>query len=60
MSEWINCVMFESIYFMFLYLIAFFSNKNHRKDDDILWVSRSQWEGILLMWIPTIFAWLVR
>jgi hypothetical protein len=60
MSKWIACVIFESLYFLLLYLVAFFSNKNYREDDDILWVSRSQWRAIFLMWIPTIFAWLVR
>ena len=60
MSEWINCVIVESLYFMFLYLVAFFCNKNYREDDDILWVSRSQWKAILVMWIPTIFAWIER
>lgn len=41
-------------YFIFLYIIAFFSNLKYREDDDILWVSRSQWKGILYMWLPVL------
>ena len=60
MSKWIACVIFESLYFLLLYLVAFFANKDHREDDDIFWITQSQWEAILIMWIPTIFAWVVR
>ena len=39
-------------YFLVLYLIAFFANRDYREEDDILFVSRSQWHGILIMWLP--------
>lgn len=42
------------VYFAILYIIAFFSNLKYREDDDILWVSRSQWKGILYMWLPVL------
>lgn len=42
------------VYFVFLYIIAFFSNLKYREDDDILWISRSQWKGILYMWLPVL------
>ena len=60
MSNWIACVIFESLYFLILYLIAFFANKDYREDDDIFWIAKSQWKAILVMWIPTIFAWIER
>lgn len=42
------------IYFLVLYLIAFFSNLHYREEDDILFISRSQWRAIAVMWLPII------
>lgn len=42
------------IYFVILYIIAFFSNFRYREPDDILWVSRSQWRALLVMWLPSL------
>lgn len=42
------------VYFAILYIIAFFSNFKYREDDDILWVSRSQWRALLVMWLPSL------
>lgn len=42
------------IYFVILYIIAFCSNFKYREDDDILWVSRSQWRALLVMWLPVL------
>lgn len=42
------------VWFVILYIIAFFSNLKNREPDDILWVSRSQWKGILYMWLPSL------
>lgn len=43
-------------YFLILYLIAFFCNRNYREKDDFLFVSKSQWDAIVVMWIPVLFA----
>ena len=43
-------------YFTVLYIVAFIANKNSREDDDILWVSRSQWKAILVMWLPSLIV----
>lgn len=42
------------IYFVILYIIAFYSNFKNREDDDILWVSKSQWRALLVMWLPSL------
>ncbi len=42
------------VYFVILYIIAFCSNFKYREDDDILWVSRSQWRALLVMWLPSL------
>ena len=56
MSKWIVCI--EIIYFMILYIVAFFSNKDYRQDDDVLWISKRQWKAIFIMWFPSIIAWI--
>lgn len=43
-------------YFAVLYIVAFVANKNRREEDDILWVSRSQWKAILVMWLPSLMV----
>ncbi len=58
MSKWIVCI--EIIYFMILYIVAFFSNKDYRQDDDVLWISKRQWKAIFIMWFPSIIAWILR
>lgn len=47
-------LVFIACYFLVLYLIAFFANKDYREEDDILFVARSQWHGILIMWLPSL------
>lgn len=42
--------------FIMLYIVAFISNRHYRDSDDVLFVSRSQWEGIFLLMIPTLLA----
>lgn len=42
------------VWFVILYIIAFFSNLKNREDDDILWISRSQWRALLVMWLPSL------
>ena len=47
--------LFECLgYFIVLYTIALCSNLKYREDDDVLWVARSQWKAIFLMWIPSL------
>lgn len=41
-------------YFIFLYIIAFCSNLKYREHDDILWISKSQWRAILVLWSPSL------
>lgn len=47
-------------YFLVLYLVAYFANRDYREEDDILFVSRSQWRAILIMWLPAILAMLLK
>lgn len=46
--------------FLILYFVAFMSNRRYRDDDDILWISRSQWKAIFIFWIFPIMAFLLR
>ena len=43
-------------YFIILYIIAFCSNLKYREHDDVLWISRKQWEALLLLWI---LSWII-
>lgn len=43
------------VWFVILYIIAFYFNFKNREDDDILWISRSQWRALLVMWLPSLF-----
>lgn len=45
-------LIFMIAYFLVLYLIAYFANRDYREEDDILFVSRRQWHGIFIMWLP--------
>jgi hypothetical protein len=49
MTYWI---VVSIVYFFVLYLIAFFSNLHYREEDDILFIHKSQWKAILVMWLP--------
>lgn len=42
--------------FALLYIVAFISNRHYRDSDDVLFVSRSQWEAIFLLMLPTLIA----
>lgn len=44
------------VYFLVLYLGAYFANRNYREYDDILFVSRSQWRGIFIMLLPSLLV----
>jgi hypothetical protein len=47
-------LVFIIIYFLILYLIAYFANRGYREEDDILFVSRTQWHAILTLWLPSL------
>jgi hypothetical protein len=49
-------IIIAAIYFLILYLIAFFSNLHYRDKDDILFISKSQWSAIFVMWLPLLAA----
>ena len=51
-------LIYAAIIFAVLYIIAFLCNRDYREDDDVLWVSRKQWEGIIVMMIPLLIAFL--
>lgn len=42
--------------FAMLYIVAFISNRHYRDSDDILFVSKSQWEAIFLLMLPALIA----
>jgi hypothetical protein len=49
------------VIFALLYTIAFISNIHYRdKEEDVLFVSKSQWEGIFLLMLPTLIAVFMR
>ncbi len=35
-------------WFLLLYMVAFLSNRHYRSDDDVLWISKRQWEAIFV------------
>ena len=47
-------IAFIAIYFLVLYLIAYFANRDYREEDDILFIARSQWHGIFVLWLPSL------
>ena len=47
-------LIFIATYFLALYLIAWFANRKHSGEDDILGIGRLQWRAILVMWIPSL------
>ena len=42
------------VYFVILYLIAYFSARGYRDDDCVLGVNRSQWSALFMMWLPVL------
>lgn len=42
--------------FIILYVIAFVSNRHYRENDDILFISKSQWKAIFLLMLPTLIT----
>lgn len=42
------------IYAFFLYMVAFTCHIGYEEDDDVLGLSRSQWEAFFLMLLPSL------
>ncbi len=53
-------IAFLIVAFIFLYSVAFISNRHYRDSEDILFISKSQWEAILVMMLPVILAVFMR
>ena len=46
------------VWFLILYLVAFFSSWNDKEDDAVLFVNRSQWQALFVMWLPVLAVFL--
>lgn len=44
------------VYFLILYFIAFFGHRHYREEDDFLFISPSQWEAVIILWLPVLVA----
>jgi len=53
-------IAFLIVIFVFLYSVAFISNRHYRDSEDILYISKRQWEAILVMMLPVILAAFIR
>lgn len=53
MSDIVIKLIIILIYALFLYIVAFTSHRGHEEDDDILGLSRTQWEAFFLMLLPS-------
>lgn len=48
------------VLFVLLYVVAFISNRHYRDSEDVLFISKSQWEAIFMMMLPTLLAVFMR
>ena len=39
-----------------LYIAAYISNRHYRDNEDVLFISKSQWKAIFLLMLPTLIA----
>lgn len=53
-------IAYPILIFIILYTIAFIFNIHYRDSDDVLFISKSQWEAILMLMLPTIIAVFMR
>lgn len=44
------------ICFVMFYTVAFISHRGYREDDDILFISESQWEAIFILMLLTLIT----
>jgi hypothetical protein len=43
-------------WFLLLYLIAYLSNFSNRHDDDVLLITKRQWQAIFMLWVPCLIG----
>ena len=60
MGTMIIRIAFPITIFIMLYIVAFISNRHYRDSDNVLFISRTQREGIFLLMIPTLLAAFMR
>ena len=53
-------IAFPIVCFVLLYTVAFISNRHYRDSDDVLFISKTQWEAIFLLMLPTLLALFMR
>lgn len=49
-------IAFPITIFAMLYIVAYINNRHYRDSEDILFISKSQWEAIFLLILPTLLA----
>lgn len=49
-------IAFPITVFVMLYIVALISNRHYRSSEDVLFISKSQWEAIFLLMLPTLIA----
>lgn len=60
MGRMIIRIAFPITIFAMLYIVAFISNRHYRDSDDVLFISKSQWEAIFLLMLPTLLGVFLR
>lgn len=53
-------IAFPIVCFALLYIVAFISNRHYRSSDDVLFISKRQWDAIIIMMLPTLLAVFMR
>ena len=53
-------IAFPITIFVMLYIVAFINNRHYRDSEDVLFISKSQWEAIFLLMLPTLIAVFMR
>jgi len=53
-------IVFPITIFVMLYIVAFINNRHYRDSEDVLFISKSQWEAIFLFMLPTLLAVFMR
>ncbi len=56
----IDKIIFIIVWFAILYIVAFISNRNYRDSDDVLFISKTQWEAIFCLIAPAVVALFMR
>ncbi len=49
-------IAFPITIFAMLYIVAYISNRHYRDSEDVLFISKSQWEAIFLLMLPTLIV----